>query len=438
MNQHIPPNNIEAEEAIIGGILLDPMAIARVTIPPEAFYVSAHRKIFATMQKLAANEKPTDLLHVADALGDDGLTAIGGMKKLTDLHGTTVSALNIDRMAAIVDQKWQRRKLIALCRELIDKGADNTIDWDELKQEAENKLTEAIAGKTTQKGLTHISDILLIIYNELEQGVNPGTPTGLNFFDQCLGGGLRGGELIVVAGRPAMGKSFVATFLTRVFAEQGPVAMFSLEMDKESIVKRIAAADAGLKQTWLTANTIPQDKLPLFLEAYDRCAVLPIYVDDTPGSDCTPQYLHSECHRIYRQHQKLSLIVVDYLQLIGDQASGNRVNELGRYTAALKSLAKKFDCPVIALSQLSRGVEGRNDKRPIMSDIRSSGAIEQDADVVVMLYRDEYYNPDTVDQGVMELILAKNRHGKTVTAKAEFDPEIGTITNFVNYSRIGA
>jgi replicative DNA helicase len=426
------PHSIEAEELILGGILLDPTAIARVTCPVDAFYVAAHRKIFAAMLKLASQEQPTDLIHVADALGDAGLTAIGGMPKLLNIADRTISAGSIDRYSELVTSKWQRRKLITLCREVIDQCFDPLLEWDSLKKEAESKLTEAIAERTTQSGLTHISQILFEIYGELEAGENPATPTELRFFDQCLGGGFRGGELIVIAGRPSMGKTFVATYLTRVFAQQGPVALFSLEMDKKSIVRRIAAADAGLKQSWLTANAIPADKLDLFMQSYDRCAVLPIYVDDIPGDECSPQYIKSECHRIYREHQKLSMVVVDYLQLIGDQSSGNRVNELGRYTSALKSLSKKFDCPVVALSQLSRGVEARNDKRPVMSDIRSSGAIEQDADVVVTLYRDEYYSPDTPDQGLLELILAKNRHGKTVTAKAEFDPEIGTIKNYIS------
>ncbi len=434
MINHTPPHSIEAEEAILGGILLDQAAIANLTIPVDAFYVAAHRKIYSVMQKLVARQLPPDLYHVADALGDEGLTAIGGMVKLTQLLDRTISALNIDRFEALVIQKWERRKLITLCRETLDKAADPTLDWEEVKAEANSKLTEAVASKNGQRGLVHISETLVKICNELEQGVNPAIPTGLNFLDQCLGGGLRGGEFTVVAGRPSMGKSFFATNLARIFAEQGPVAIFSLEMDRESIVKRIAAADAGIRQTWLTANTIPPDKLSLFLEAYDRCARLPIYVDDTPGDECTPHYIQSECHRIYRKHEKLSLILVDYIQLIGDQSSGNRANELGYYTSALKSLSKKFDCPVVGLSQISRGVESRTNKRPLMSDVKGSGAIEQDADVVMALYRDEYYNPDTPDQGILELILTKNRHGKCVTAKAEFDPEIGTITNFVNYS----
>jgi len=428
-----PPHNIEAEEAILGGILLDPPAIAKVTIPTESFYIQAHQTIFAAMQKLSAEQKPVDLIHLTESLGDD-LTAIGGIAKLISLSDAAVSTINIDRYAELVRQKWQRRKLIKVLNELLEQSYDPACTWDELKNKAENDLTTAVSSSSNgDRGLVHVSETLLEIYNQLEKGTNPGVSTELGFFDQCLGGGMRGGELIVVAGRPAMGKSFVATYLTRTFANHGPVALFSLEMDRTSIVKRLASAEAGLKQSWLTANALPPDKITTFLDAYSRMAALPIYVDDIPGSECSPAWLQSECNRIYRKHEKLSLIVVDYLQLIGDQGSANRVNELGRYTSALKSLAKRFDCPVIALSQLSRGVESRNDKRPIMSDIRSSGAIEQDADVIVMLYRDEYYKPDTPDQGILELILAKNRHGKCATAKAEFDPEIGTIKPYQNY-----
>jgi len=428
-----PPHNIEAEEAILGGILLDPPAIAKVTIPTESFYVAAHQTIFAAMQKLSVEQKPVDLIHLTESLGDD-LTAIGGLPKLINLSDAAISTINIDRYAELVRQKWQRRKLIKVLNDLLEQSYDPACTWDELKNKAENELTTAVSSSSNgDRGLVHVSETLLEIYNQLESGTNPGISTQLGYFDQCLGGGMRGGELIVVAGRPAMGKSFVATYLTRTFADHGPVALFSLEMDRASIVKRLASAEAGLKQSWLTANALPPDKITTFLDAYSRMAALPIYVDDIPGSECSPAWLQSECNRIYRKHEKLSLIVVDYLQLIGDQGSAIRVNELGRYTSALKSLAKRFDCPVIALSQLSRGVESRNDKRPIMSDIRSSGAIEQDADVIVMLYRDEYYKPDTPDQGILELILAKNRHGKCATAKAEFDPEIGTIKPYQNY-----
>jgi len=435
---NIPPHNIEAELAILGGILSNNMAIAKAVLSPEEFYVPAHQKIYAAMVQLSAQSQPIDLITLSEFLGDK-FTAIGGMPKLLEIANSADGIVNLDKYAAIVHEKYQRRALIATCHELIADAYNPATEWGELKTKAENKITEAIADTNTAKGLKHISEFMPQIWEELEQGINPATPTGLNYFDQCLGGGLRGGELIVVAGRPSMGKTFVAQFFARLLAEKAPIALFSLEMSASSIVKRFWATESGIPQTWLTTNAIADNAISDLARGASELSSLPIYIDDTPGDTVTVPYLQTECHKIYRHHQKMGCIVVDYLQLIGDQGSGNRVGELGRYSSALKSLSKQFDCPVIALSQLSRGVEGRNDKRPIMSDIRSSGAIEQDADIIVMLYRDEYYKPDTQDQGVLELIIAKNRHGSSgVTAKANFDPAVGTITNFVNYSAMGA
>jgi replicative DNA helicase len=431
---NIPPHNIDAETAILGSVLNDNNAIAKVTLDPSEFYVPANQKIFRAMVQLSATSQPIDFLTLSDVLGDQ-LTAVGGVPKLVELASTTVGSANIDRYAAIVHQKWQRRKLISVCQDLIGDAYDPAVEWEDLRTKAEADLTTAITDQTTTKGLRHISEFLPAIWQQLEEGKNPAVPTGLRYFDQCLDGGLRGGELIVVAGRPAMGKTFVAQFAARILANEGPVAVFSLEMSAESIAKRFWATEAGLPQSWLTTNCVDPNYVNQLASGATQLTELPIFIDDTPGDLVSIPYLQSECHKIYRQHQKIGCVVVDYLQLIGDQSSGNRVGELGRYSAALKSLSKTFDCPVIALSQLSRGVEGRNDKRPVMSDIRSSGAIEQDADVIVMLYRDEYYNPNTTDPGILELIIAKNRHGSAgVTAKAEFDPTVGTISNYVSYA----
>jgi replicative DNA helicase len=434
MNNHTPPHSIEAEEGILGGIMIDNTAIAKVTIPPEAFYVGFHRQIFAAMVKLSQKQQPIDFLSLSDALGEN-LTAIGGMPRLLALFNATISAVNVERFTQVVRSHWQRRKLIALCRELIEKAQDISLDWDDIRQEADAKLTQAIVDGSNIKGLVHIGELIPGIWEQIDRGVSPATPTGLNFFDQCLGGGLRGGELIVVAARPSMGKTFVGQFIARCFADSLPVAMFSMEMDAVSIVKRFWATEAELPQTQLTSNSVNNGGIDALVAAASKLSALKIWIDDTPGSLVSPAHIESQCHQLVRQHGSLGCVVVDYLQLIGDQGSANRVGELGRYSSALKSLSKTFNCPVIALSQLSRGVEGRNDKRPVMSDIRSSGAIEQDADVVVMLYRDEYYNPDTKDEGVLELIIAKNRHGKSgVTAKAEFDPAVGTIKNYISYA----
>lgn len=433
--QLIPPHNIEAEEAILGGVLLEPQAIAKVNLEPDHFYAPSHQKIWKVIQRLSAEDIPLDLISFCQAIPDDELGKIGGIVRLTNLMDSVISNTNIDRYAAIVKRAWQRRKLISNCQQLIASAYDQTIDWEDLKADAENKLSTAIADQSEAKGLKHIGELLPEIFTELEQGTNPATPTGLSYLDQCLGGGIRGGELIVVAARPSMGKTFVGQFLARLVASDAPVAFFSCEMDAKSIVKRFWATEAGIAQTYLTANAIHPDRVGDLVQGMANLSALPIYVDDTPGNLVSVPYLQTQCHRLYRQHEKLGLVVVDYLQLIGDQGSTNRVGELGRYSSALKSMAKQFDCPVIALSQLSRGVESRNDKRPVMSDIRSSGAIEQDADVILMLYRDEYYNQNTESPGILELIVAKNRHGSSgVTAKAEFDPSVGTITNHINYS----
>jgi replicative DNA helicase len=430
---NIPPHNLEAEQAILGGVLVAPAAIAKIKLRPEEFYAPAHQKIWKVILGLVDRNQPVDFLTVSEGLGND-LEQIGGVGVLLNMADSTVSAVNVDRYAAIVHEKYQRRKLIAACQTLLTDAFDTSVEWEELRNKAEAELTTAIADKTTARGLRHISEFMPEIWKQLEEGKNSAIPTGLNYFDQCLDGGLRGGELVVVAGRPAMGKTFVAQFASRILANQGPVAVFSLEMSADSITRRYWATEANLPQSWLNTNSINPQYIGQLADGAAALSSLPIFIDDTPGDLVTVPYLQSECHKIYRQHQKMGAIVVDYLQLIGDQGSGNRVGELGRYSSALKSLAKTFDCPVIALSQLSRGVEGRNDKRPVMSDIRSSGAIEQDADVIVMLYRDEYYNPNTPDQGILELILAKNRHGVSgVTAKANFDPSVGTITNFVSY-----
>lgn len=432
------PHSLEAEEAILGGVILDNAAIAKVNLQPDDFYLSKHQKIWKAILRLSGEDLPIDLFHIAQCLSDGDLKHIGGVPFLAQLVDTAIGVATIDRLALIVRQKHQRRKLIKYCSEIIADAYDQSIPWDDLRTSADARLTSAIAEGTETRGLKHIADILPDVLKDLEEGKNPATPTGLNSLDHFLGGGIRGGELIVVAARPSMGKTFVGQFLARLLANKGPVCFFSCEMDSAAIAKRFWATESNIPQTQLTSNAVDAKKADALIAGMTSLSAVPIHIDDTPGNLVTVPYLQSECHKIYRQHKSIGLIVVDYLQLIGDQGSTNRVGELGRYSSALKSMAKQFDCPVIALSQLSRGVESRNDKRPIMSDIRSSGAIEQDADVILMLYRDEYYNPNTEDAGILELIIAKNRSGSAgVTAKAEFDPSVGTITNFVNYSSMG-
>lgn len=433
---NLPPFSLEAEEAILGICLVDPTAIARIDLPAEAFYSGTHQTIYQSMQSMAERQQTIDFLSLASALGEKKLEAVGGIPRLTELVELTFTTGNLDRLVVLVRNKWRRRKLIAACHETLTMAHDDTMEWDDLCPKAEEKLSDALSATTGSRGLVPLSDVLVEVYNQLDQGVNPSTATKLDTLDKYLSGGFRGGELIVVAGRPAMGKSFVATYLARSLCHRGAVALFSLEMDNLQIAKRMLATEAHIAQSTLTANAPPTHQFPSLVTALGTLSQLPIYLDDTPGTDLTIQSIRAQCHQLQRRHDRLGLIVVDYLQLIGDQGSSNRVGELGRYSSALKSMAKVFDCPVVALSQLSRGVESRNDKRPVMSDIRSSGAIEQDADVILMLYRDEYYNPDTTDPGTLEIIVAKNRHGQCGTAKAYFDPAIGTISNPFEYPNI--
>lgn len=432
MEMKLPPQNLECEEALLGGLLLSPDSFDRLPeLPSEVFYHSHHRLIFEAMLKLHAKGEPTDLMAVANHFGD-AIEKVGGFGKLAGLVDKCVSTVNLDRYAAILIEKWNRRRLIAICNEALALAYDSQVPFEEVRAKVETGMTE-IFTQGQAKGLTHIGDILPRVWDALDKGTSPAFPTGLKYLDQCLGGGLRPKELTVIAGRPSMGKTFVGTFASRVLAERGPVAFFSGEMDDESIVRRLVSAEAQVPGSHLLANRFADEKADDLANSYTTLSNLPIYIDDTPGADLTPAWIKSQCNRIVRKHGRLSLVVVDYLQLIGNQDSGNRVNELGKYSAALKGLAKSLNCPVIALSQLSRGVENRNDKRPIMSDIRDSGCIEQDSDILIMLYRDEYYKPDTPDRGILEFLIKKNRHGECKTAKAFFNPETATISNFTNY-----
>jgi replicative DNA helicase len=430
----IPPQNIESEEAILGSLLLDNQAIERIdNLPISAFYVSAHRKIYDQILKAHASGQPFDLMFLSSSLKDSGqIESIGGIGKLAQLVDRTVSSANIDRHAKLVLEKWKRRELIASFQEAISEAYDTAIAFEEIQQKTETRITEIFSEKQTG-GLIAISEILPQIWDELEKGIEPATPTGLNYLDQCLGGGFRPGELIVVAGRPGMGKTIAANFAARAISKTAPVAFFSCEMDARSIVRRFLATESDVNQSHLMANRFPENKASVLTESYANLSTLPIYVDDTPGSETSVNHIRSQCQKIYRKHGQMGLIIVDYLQLIGDQAATNRVNELGKYSAFLKGLSKKMQCPVIALSQLSRSVETRQDKRPVMSDLRDSGCVEQDADIILFLYRDEYYNPGTPDRGILEFLIRKNRHGPCGVAKAIFKAETGAITNFTKY-----
>jgi replicative DNA helicase len=437
-NYSIPPQNIEAEEYILGGILLDSEAMSRVVdlINPEAFYVKAHQDIYQAALKLHAQGKPTDLMTVTTWLQDHHLLeSVGGTVKLAQLLDRTVSAVNIDRYGALVMDKYLRRQLISAGHEIIDLGYDTTLELDKVLDESEQKIFR-LTQKRPQEGLIPIADTLVQTFNEIEklhqETALPGIPC--NFYDlDAMTSGFQRSDLIIVAGRPSMGKtSFALNVAYNIAKDQNlPVAIFSLEMSKEQLAFRLLASEAEIASNRLRSGRLSQNEFEPLTDALGTLSSLPIFIDDT--ANLTVMQIRSQVRRLQlHKKEQLGLILLDYLQLMEGSGSDNRVQELSRITRSLKALAREVNAPVIALSQLSRGVESRTNKRPMMSDLRESGSIEQDADLVIMLYRDEYYHPDSHDRGIAEVIVAKHRNGPTGTVKLLFKPELTKFLNMQN------
>ncbi len=445
----LPPQNIEAEEAILGGILLDPEAMGRVVdiLRPEMFYVVAHQEIFRACLQLYNQARPTDLMSVTTWLNDRGLLEkLGGQSKIISLCDRTLSAVNIDYYAELVQEKYIRRQLAEAGRATIALSYDSDLELSQILDQVEQKIF-AVTQSRTQQGLIPVSEILTQTFEELEQRSNslaqgsslPGIATG--FYDlDAMTNGLQRSDLIIIAGRPSMGKTAFGLELARKIAEihRLPVAIFSLEMSKEQLVYRLLASqskmrptDIGIDSSRLRAGHISEHEWSIIAQSIARLSELPIYIDDTPNPSITE--LRSKVRRLQAERgQNLGLVLIDYLQLMEVSGSDNRVQELSRITRSLKSLAREMQVPVVALSQLSRGVEARTNKRPLLSDLRESGSIEQDADLVINLYRDEYYNPDTPDKGIAEILIAKHRNGPTGTVKLLFDAR---LTKFENIMR---
>ena len=434
----VPPQNIEAEESILGGILLDPEAIGRVAdlISPEAFYVKAHRDIYQAALVLYSQGKPTDLMTVTSWLADRGvLEKVGGTSKIAQLVDRTVSAVNIDRYAALVMDKYLRRQLIGAGNEIVDLGFDTATELEMVLDRSEQKIFR-LTQERPQQGLVPIADTLIQTFNEIEnlhqEVALPGVASG--FYDlDAMTSGLQRSDLIILAGRPSMGKTALGLGIAANIAQQHqlPVAIFSLEMSKEQLSLRMLASETGIESNRLRSGRIAQTDLEPLSDAIGTLSELPIFIDDT--ATLTVMQMRSQVRRLQAEKGgKLGLVLLDYLQLMEGSGSDNRVQELSRITRSLKGLAREIHAPIIALSQLSRGVEARTNKRPMMSDLRESGSIEQDADLVIMLYRDSYYNPDSPDRNVAEVIIAKHRNGPTGTIKLLFQAELTKFENLAN------
>ena len=428
--------NVEAEEAVLGAILLDPEAMGRVaeTLEPKSFSLRSHQTIYKASLALYSEGKPTDLMTVTTWLSDHKLLEkAGGQLGLTQLLDRTVSATNIDQYGLLISDKQTRRNLIESAHKIIELAEDTSQPLETVIQKSEEQIAN-ISQSKSQQDLVSIGETLIDTFQEIEDRseskIPPGVPSG--FYDlDAMTGGFQRSDLIIVAGRPAMGKTALAVQFGFKIAKKGlPVAVFSLEMSKGQLVQRLLAGEAKIESTRLRAGNIQQEEWEPLTEAISKLAELPIFIDDS--SNPTVSEIKKKAQKLQAENDgKLGLILIDYLQLM-DGGSDNRVQELSRITRGLKGMAKDLNVPVVVLSQLSRSVEQRTNKRPMLSDLRESGSIEQDADLVMMIYRDDYYNPNTSDGGIAELILAKHRNGPTGTVKLLFDSQ---FTQFKNMAR---
>jgi replicative DNA helicase len=441
----LPPQNIEAEESILGGILLDPKAMGRIVdfLAADAFYLRSHQEIYRAAVFLHGKGKPTDVMTVSSWLQDyQLLDEVGGIPRLLQLIERTVSAANIDRYAELVMDKYVRRQLIGTGGKVIELARDTTRELDEVLDGAEQEVFLVSNWGRTTRTLSN-GEVASAAFTELEKN-NPIYPTGLRELDNLIVG-FEPGTLTLLAGRPSMGKSQAALFLAlqMMVARRIPVVFFSLEMTAQQLEYRLWSllsvhphyCDCGFYP--LRSGRIRQHRAGLapLTEREDETIArvlgiateLPLYLNDDRGT--TVVGIASECRRLISEKKKPGLVVVDYLQMMADDSpNGNRSYELGNVARGLYKMAGDLNVPVLALSQISRAVEGRNNKRPVMADLSQSGILEMVSDNVVLLYRDEYYNPDSSDRDVLELIVGKARHGLTGTARFLFDKSYGLLT----------
>jgi replicative DNA helicase len=438
----VPPHSIEAEQSVLGGLLLDNAAWDRIAdfVSTDDFYRYDHRIIFQHLVKLINESKPADVITVFEALSNSGKAEdVGGLTYLNALAQNTPSAANIRRYAEIVRDRGVLRKLITVADEI--SGNAFNPQGKEVKQmldEAESRIF-AIAeeGSRGSQGFQDIQGLLTQVVERVDELYNrdstsdiTGVPTGFIDLDRMTSG-LQPGDLVIVAGRPSMGKTaFSLNIGENVAIDSGlPVAVFSMEMGGAQLAMRMLGSVGKLDQHRLRTGRLIDEDWPRLTHAIQKMNDAQLYIDETPA--LSPIELRARSRRLARTCGKLGLIIVDYLQLMSGNSSGeNRATEISEISRSLKGLAKELHCPVIALSQLNRSLEQRPNKRPVMSDLRESGAIEQDADVILFIYRDQVYNPDSPDKGTAEIIIGKQRNGPIGSVRLAF---LGEYTKFDNY-----
>ena len=428
----VPPHSIEAESSVLGGLLLDNGAWDRVgdMLSDKDFYRHEHQLIYAAIGALINASKPADVITVFEYVQNQGHGSdTGGLAYLNSLAQYVPSASNIRRYAEIVRERSILRKLVSASDEIATQAFNpKGKQIDKILDEAEQKIFNiGEEGSRMKQGFQSMDTLVVELLDRVqEMADNPnditGVPTGFHDLDRMTSG-LQPGDMVVLAARPSMGKTaFAINIAEHVALNEGlPVAVFSMEMGASQLAVRVVGSIGRIDQGHLRTGKLSDEEWPRLTEAIERLRTVSLHIDETPG--LTPSELRANARRLARQCGKLGLIVVDYLQLMsGSSSSGgdNRATELGEISRGLKMLAKELQCPVIALSQLNRSVEQRTDKRPMMSDLRESGAIEQDADIIMFIYRDDYYNKDSKEPGVAEIIIGKQRNGPTGTVRLAF------------------
>ena len=442
MIDRVPPHNREAEQSVIGAIFLEPQALitASEILLADDFYQNAHKKIFETMLRLSDLGKAIDVVTVTEELSaKKEIEDVGGLSYLLELANAVPTAANVAHYAKIVEEKALLRRLIRVATKIVEDGYTREDEVEALLGEAEKKMME-VANRKNAGDFKHVKDVLVETFDNIEQlqsrkGDVTGIPTGFRDLDHITAGFQRN-DLIIVAARPSVGKTAFALNVAQSVAVQARenVAIFSLEMGAEQLIMRMLCAEGNIDAQVLRTGALTTEDWGKLTMAMGRLSNSGIFIDDTPGVRINE--IRAKCRRLAQEHG-LGMILIDYLQLI--QGSGkpgeNRQQEVSEISRSLKQLARELKVPVIALSQLSRGVEQRQDKRPMMSDLRESGSIEQDADIVAFLYRDDYYDKESENKNMIEIIIAKQRNGPTGTVTLAFKKEFNKFIN-VDWSQM--
>lgn len=435
MIDRVPPHNNEAEQSVIGAIFLEPLALitAAEVLVPEDFYRVAHQKIFDTMQTLNDKGQPIDVVTVTEELAaKKELEDVGGISYLTEIANSVPTAANIVHYAKIVEEKALLRRLIRVATTIVEDGYTREDEVEALLSEAEKSMME-VSNRKNAGDFKHIKDVLVETYDNIEllhtqQGEVTGISSGFTDLDK-LTAGFQRNDLIIVAARPSVGKTAFALNVAQNAATSGEnVAIFSLEMGADQLVMRMLCAEGNIDAQVMRTGSLQAEDWRKLTMAMGSLSNAGIYIDDSSGIRVNE--IRSKCRRLQQEHG-LDMVIIDYMQLI--QGSGkpgeNRQQEVSEISRSLKGLARELKIPVIALSQLSRGVEQRQDKRPMMSDLRESGSIEQDADIVSFLYREDYYDKETENENMIEIIIAKQRNGPTGTVTLAFAKEYNKFVN---------